>query len=95
MEYRLGNSKWLKSVGDTVQLTCPECNNKGQFGVFTNADIRLKTRFPLISNEDVYLLVCPKCAAVFTVDGTTGENFKNGEALSIGNYDLKRLKEFK
>ncbi len=95
MEYRLGNSKWVKSAGDTVEITCPECNEKGHFGVFTNADTRLKTTFPLFTNNDVYFLVCPKCATVFTVEESIGKTFKDGELLSIGDYSLKKLKKFK
>ena len=36
----------------------------------------------------------PECASVFGVDNKKGVNFKNGEKLAIGNYDLKELKKF-
>ena len=95
MEYRLGNSKWIKNIGDTVEITCPDCSQKGKFGVFTNADTRLAAHFPLFTNKDVYFLICPKCATVYTVDESKGKTFKDGEPLSIGDFDLKKLKEFK
>lgn len=95
MEYRLGNSVKVKSRGDTVGLTCPNCNKNVQFGVFSNFERRLAPKITLLDCNTVYFLVCPECASVFTVDETKGDNFKNGEKLSIGNFDLKTLKEFK
>ncbi len=95
MEYKLGNSLKTKSIGNTVNISCPECGKSSSFGVFTNADTRLSARFPLFTHEDVYFLVCPCCASVFTVDERSGKEFKKGEPLSIGSYDLKKLKEFK
>lgn len=95
MEYRLGNSLRIKSRGDTVELTCPKCKEKVQFGVFSNFERRLAPKITLLDCNTVYFLVCPECAAVFTVDETKGDSFKKGQKLSIGNFDLKMLKEFK
>lgn len=95
MEYRLGNSKKVKSRGETVEIVCPECNNKVNFGVFSNFERRLAVKPTLLDCQTVYFLVCPKCASVFTVNEANGDSFKKGEKLSIGNYDLKPLKKFK
>ena len=44
MEYRLGNSKWVHQRGETVELTCPACNEKVNFGVFSNFERRLAVK---------------------------------------------------
>lgn len=95
MEYRLGTSLKIKDRGETETLECPNCKNKVKFGVFTNMDNRLIPEFPLFESTSIYFLVCPKCASIYTVDETKGDNFKKGEKLSIGNFDLKNLKAFK
>lgn len=94
MEYRLGNSKYIKSGGDTEILECPKCKEKVRFGVFMNYERRLSVE-NMIDCNNVYFLVCPKCTSFFTVDESKGDNFRKGENLSIGNFDLKDLKKFK
>lgn len=94
MEYRLGNYKKIKSCGETVELTCPKCKSKVNMSVFSNGEFRLSAKLPLFNAGDVYFLVCPKCSALYGVDESKGINFKKGEKLSIGNYDLKELKSF-
>lgn len=94
MEYRLGNSLRVKSKGESLELTCPSCGKKVHFGVFSNMDRRLAAKITLLDCKTVYFLVCPECAGVFTVDESKGDSFKKGQKLSIGNYDLKPLKEF-
>ena len=95
MEYRLGTSIRIKDKGETATLECPCCKNKVKFGVFSNMDTRLIPDFPLIDSTCVYFLICPKCASIYTVDESKGDEFTKGEKLSIGNFDLKSLKEFK
>lgn len=95
MEYRLGNSLKVKSKGETTPIECPCCKNKVRFGVFSNMDVRLIAEYPLLNAETVYFLVCPKCASIYTVDEFKGDEFTKGEKYSIGNFDLKPLKEFK
>lgn len=95
MQYRLGTDIRVKDRGRTLELECPNCKNKVNFGVFTNMDIHLDVKYPFFDSNRVYFLVCPKCASIYTVDETKGNDFKNGEKLSIGNFDLKTLKEFK
>lgn len=95
MEYRLGTSLKVKAKGETAELECPCCKNKVEFGVFSNMDTRLIPEFPLINSTCIYFLVCPKCASIYTVDEAKGDEFSKGEKLSIGNFDLKPLKEFK
>ena len=94
MEYRLGNFKKIKSDGETVELTCPNCNKKVIMSLFSNAEARLTAEMPFITKGDVYFLVCPECASVFGVDEQKGKNFSKGEKLSIGNFDLKELDKF-
>ena len=95
MEYRLGNSLKIKSRGDTVELTCPNCDKKVRFGVFSNFERRLAPKITLFNCNTVYFLVCPECASVYTVDESKGDSFKKEQKLSIGNFDLKTLKQFK
>lgn len=95
MEYRLGTGLKIKDRGETVSLVCPKCGKKVYFHVFSNIENRLDASFPFIDTQNVYFLICPKCAAVYTVDEIKGKTFSNGEKLSIGNFDLKTLKEFK
>ena len=78
MEYKIGNSNKIDSIGESVEITCPKCNQKTNFSVFSNLD----TRF------------IPKCSAVFGIDDQNGNLFRKGEKLAIGDFDLKDLKEF-
>lgn len=95
MEYRLGNSLRVKSRGETVELTCPNCNDKVSFGVFSNYERHIVPKLTLLDCNTVYFLICPKCASIFTVNEAKGDSFKAGQKLSIGNFDLKTLEEFK
>ncbi len=95
MEYRLGTGKKIKSKGDTLPLVCPECGKKVSFGVFSNIENRLDSSFPFINTQNVYFLICPECASVYTVDESKGKVFEKGEKLAIGNFDFKQLKKFK
>ncbi len=93
MEYKkLGNAKRLFSVGETVELVCPKCNEKVNMSIFKNRDSRLNANAPLLlESKNVYMLVCPNCASIFGVDNKKGDNFAKGEKLSIGNFDIKEL----
>lgn len=95
MEYRLGTGLKIKDKGETVSLVCPKCNENVNFHLFSNIEKRLDVKFPFIKSNNVYFLICPKCASVFTVDESKGKTFDKGEKLSIGNFDFKTLKEFK
>ncbi|MDD6728620.1 MAG: hypothetical protein PUE08_05300 [Eubacteriales bacterium] len=95
MEYRLGTSLRVKSRGETVELTCPNCKKKVNFGVFSNLERRFVPKVTLLDCNTVYFLVCPECASIYTVDEAKGDSFKKGQKLSIGNFDLKTLKKFK
>lgn len=92
MEYKkLGNSKKLINAGTTNKITCPKCNNKGEMSVFKNRDTRLVAKMPLVNTEFIYMIVCPKCASMFTVDNSKGKTLEKGEKLAIGDFDLKEL----
>ncbi|MCM1114757.1 MAG: hypothetical protein NC397_04590 [Clostridium sp.] len=95
MEYRLGNSIKVKSRGETLELTCPCCKKKSQFGVFSNFERRLAAKITLLDLSTVYFLVCPECASVFTVDQENGEKFRKGDLTAIIEEDLKELTQFK
>ena len=94
MEYRLGNNKKIKSSGETVELTCPKCDKKVRMSLFSNSEMKITAELPFIKKGDVFFLICPECAAVFGVDESKGKDFKKGEMLSIGNFDLKELIRF-
>lgn len=94
MEYRFGNSLKVNEQGQTEELTCPKCNNKVKFSVFSNSEGRLDSNFPFYKTGNVYILVCPECSSVFTVDEAKGKTFKKGEKLAIGNFDLKEPEKF-
>ena len=94
MEYRFGNSKKVIENGETTELVCPNCNKNVCFGVFSNAEGRLDSKFPFYKKGDVFILVCPECSSVFTVDEEKAKTFKKGEKLAIGNFDLKEPKKF-
>lgn len=95
MEYRIGKDKRISDRGQTEMLVCPKCKNNVKFSVFSNKDLNLLAKLPLVKIQDVFFLVCPECAGVFGVDNAKGKEFKNGEPLAIGNYDLKELTQFK
>lgn len=94
MEYKLGNSKTVRSRGDTYDIICPQCNKLVQFGVFSNLERKLVVDFPPLDLNTVFFLVCPECASIFTVDEKTGEKFlKHREDIS--ENDLKKLEIYK
>lgn len=95
MDYRLGNNKKIKSLGETTPLICPDCKKTVEMSLFSNAELRITSEFPIITSGNVYFLVCPECGAIFGVDEDKGNTFKKGEKLAIGNFDLKKLKSFK
>ena len=94
MDYRLGNNKKIKALGETAELTCPKCGKKVNLSVFSNAEIRLSAELPIVSSGNVYFLICPECSAIYGVDESKGNVFKKGEKLAIGDFDLKELKAF-
>mgnify|MGYP006883506265 CR=1 FL=1 len=97
MEYRLGNSKWVHQRGETVELVCPNCHNKVNFGVFSNLERRLAVNPTLLDTQTVYFLVCLECASVYTVEEARGKAFQKGEKLSIVQmfYEMKTPVEAK
>lgn len=95
MEYRVGNSKKVKSKGDTYSLICPKCKKLSEFGVFSNFKRELTAEFPPIDYSTVYFLVCPNCAEIFTVDEAVAKEFAKGAREAITEKDLKQLKPFK
>ena len=58
MDYRLGNNKKIKSLGETVELTCPQCENKVNMSVFSNSELTITAELPYVSTGNVYFLVC-------------------------------------
>lgn len=94
MEYRLGTNLKIKSQGETLELICPNCNNKVHFLVFSNNKTDLIPKFPVVKPGTVFFLVCPSCSKIYGVDEQVGKKFKKGEPLSIGNFDLKELEKF-
>lgn len=95
MEYRLGNSRKIKSRGNTYELICPNCNKLVQFGIFSNYERRLIAELPLVDCKTVYFLVCPECSSIYTVDEEIGDEAKKGCKENIDESKLKPLKEFK
>lgn len=94
MNYKLGNSKYIKPLGETEELTCPKCNSKVKLSVFSNFEARAISKLPLVKTGNVYFLICPSCSAVYGVDESNGKTFKNGEKFAILQGDLKSLKEY-
>lgn len=94
MNYKLGNSKYINSQGETEELTCPKCSQIVNFSVFTNFEARIIPKLPLVKAGSVFFLVCPNCSSIFTVKQEVGNVFAKGEKLAIGNYDLKELDKF-
>lgn len=94
MEYRLGNSDKIYAHGETTELTCPHCKNQVNFSVYTNFEARLIAKFPLVKTGNVYFLVCPECASVYTVDEDQGHAFRKDSELAILTADLKELEPF-
>lgn len=94
MEYKIGKSLRIQEQGQTTDLTCPECNKKVKFSVFSNKNPELISDIPFIKNDNVYFLICPECAGIFGVDKTKGDIFSKDEKLAIGNYDLTKLNIF-
>ena len=68
------------SRGETVELTCPNCKKKVNFGVFSNLERRFVPKVTLLDCNTVYFLVCPECASIYTVDV---DNFSKIKLLSI------------
>lgn len=94
MDYRFGNSNKVNEQGTTNELICPKCGKKVEMSVFTNSEGKLDASFPFFKSGNVFILVCPECASVYTVDRDKGELFKKGEKLAIGDFDLKEPEKF-
>ena len=94
MEYKFGNSLKVYEQGQTTELSCPSCDKKVEMSVFSNFEGRLDAKFPFVKTGNVYVLICPECAAVYTVDEDKAKLFKKGEKLAIGNFDLKEPNKF-
>jgi transcription elongation factor Elf1 len=94
MEYKLGNSKNIYSHGQTTEITCPHCKEKVEFSVFTNFETRAIAKLPLIKTNNIYFLVCPNCAKVYTVDEAQGKAFRKDSKFAILTGDLKELEKF-
>lgn len=94
MEYRLGNYKTIKFVGETVDIECPKCKSTVNMQIYSNGEFKLTGKLPFFDAGKVYFLVCPHCSALYGIDEQKGRNFSNGEKLAVGNYDLKELNEF-
>lgn len=95
MEYKIGNSRFVKPRGNTYLLRCPNCDKLSEFGVFSNYKRTIVPHFPPIDCNTVYFLVCPNCASIYTVDEKIGDDFKSGNREDISEKDLKPLKEYK
>lgn len=94
MEYRLGNSRKIKTKGKEVCLVCPNCNKETAFGLFSNLERKIVIKPNLLDLKKVYFLVCPNCAAIYTVDEEIGNEFVKYN-VPINPEELTRLKEFK
>lgn len=94
MEYRLGNSRKIKSKGKEAELVCPNCNKEVQFGIFSNLERKIVFKPNLLDINTVYFLVCPNCAAIYTVDEEIGNEFIKYN-VPINPDELTILKEFK
>ena len=94
MEYRFGNSKKIKEQGFTDELICPNCGKKVEMSVFSNFEGRLDASFPFIKTGNVFILVCPECTSIYTVDEDKGKLFNKGEKLAIGVFDLKEPEKY-
>lgn len=95
MEYKLGNSKIIKSRGESFELVCPHCNKKTNFGVFSNYERRLIAKMPLVDCNTVYFLICPQCSAIYTVDREIGDKFRKNDKAVLSPDLLKPLEEYK
>ena len=94
MEYRFGNSPKVLEQGSTNSLTCPKCGKKVEFAVISNNETKLDSKLPFFKSRDVFMLICPCCSSVFTVDSEKGKLFKKGEKLAIGDFDLKEPEKY-
>lgn len=94
MEYKLGNSRKIKTRGETAEITCPKCGKVVKLGVFSNFERHLAVKPTLFDLNTVYFLICPECAAVFTVDEHKGKQFTSGES-EITADDLMEFSEIK
>lgn len=94
MEYRLGNSRKIKSKGKVLELVCPNCNKEVQFGIFSNLERKIVIKPNLLDLNTVYFLVCPNCAEIYTVDEEIGNEYIKYN-VPINPEELTKLKEFK
>lgn len=94
MEYRLGNSRKIKVKDRELKLVCPECKQEVSFGIFSNLERKLVLKPNLLDLNNIYFLVCPNCAAIYTVEEEIGNEFVKYN-VPINPEELTRLKEFK
>lgn len=94
MDYKLGNSKYIKALGETQEICCPKCKNNVKLSVFSNFEARAIPKLPLVKTGNIYFLVCPSCSAIYGVDSNNAKAFKNGTEYAILQGDLKELEEY-
>lgn len=95
MEYKLGNSKHIVNAGTTKKIRCPKCGNTVPFALFKNAQIDVVPKFPLITDRDIYFLICSSCGAVFSIPTVNGKAFEKGDDTAVRTYDLEEPGVFK
>ncbi len=94
MEYRLGNALKIKDKGVLPEdIECPECKKSVRFSVFSNIETRLDAE-TIIKSRNVFFLICPECASVFTMDENLGKSLKKKDTV-VWTSDLLKLEKFK
>ncbi len=94
MEYRIGNTKQIKTIGETEKLICPKCNKSVKFTMFTNLDSKVIAKFPLLKFDNIHFAVCPNCSAVYKVNTYGGKKIKKDEIIAISSGELTELMPF-
>lgn len=88
MQYRLGNSKHVLSLGETQEQTCPKCEKDAVFPVFKNPNLELTAAAPFINDDPVYFTFCPFCKQCFLIPLAMGSAYEKGDAWAVRSHQF-------
>lgn len=95
-KYATGVKGIAESEGmSKVVLTCPNCNEETAMHICKCTNELRLLALPIGNLSCDYLITCPKCAEVFTIDNACVEAYKNGNTAFLTADRLTPVKEKK
>lgn len=95
MNYKLGNSKYLKDLGITQEQTCPICKETVSFPVYKNPNFEVTASFPFFDDDAVYFTLCPSCKQNFRIPHALGSAYEKGDKWAVRSCRFEDPKPYK